>query len=158
MKLKTIALSAIFALLGITAYMNPHSRRFISEFGNSSQRTVLASIETHKLRGPHPFKILKIKEGQDLWLEVYFVFKGAGDLASENEFHKRLNLKGSFDGHMLLQEQATNLAIANIDSDQDLEILAPTYDRSMNPILNIYKYDPILEEFNLMDSPSNRIF
>lgn len=157
MKTTSIVASTLLTALAIFIYLNPHSRKMISDWGGSKQRTVLASIETTTLRGPHPFKILKIKEGSDLWLEVYFLMQNQ-DGHIENELHKKLTLKGAFDGHILIQERASNLAIANIDADQDLEILAPTYDRSMTPILNIYKYDPILEEFKLLDPTSQPVF
>ncbi len=157
MKLSSIVASTLLTALAIFMYLNPKARSFINEWGGGSQRTILASIETTTLRGPHPFKILKIKEGPELWLEVYFLISDEDGIL-QNELHKKLNLRGAFDGHILIQERASNLAIANIDSDRDLEILAPTYDRSMSPILNIYKYDPILEEFKLLDPSQNPVF
>ncbi|MCO5112667.1 MAG: hypothetical protein M9899_00675 [Bdellovibrionaceae bacterium] len=157
MKLSSIVASTLLTALAIFMYLNPKARSFINEWGGASQRTILASIETTTLRGPHPFKILKIKEGPELWLEVYFLITDEEGVP-QNELHKKLNLRGAFDGHILIQERASNLAIANIDSDRDLEILAPTYDRSMSPILNIYKYDPILEEFKLLDPSQNPVF
>lgn len=154
MKIKSLILTAFFTILGLVVYLNSSTRDFIINLGVSNERTVLATIETEKLKGPHPFKILKIKEGPKIWLEIYYQMPNDKNKTT-SELHTRLDLRGEFDGHVLIMERATNLAISNIDRDNELEILAPTYSRGMTPILNIYKYDPILEEFKFVDMGSN---
>lgn len=152
-KYKSLVISILLACLGVFIYTNKTSRSFIAQIGTSTERKILASVETERLNGPFPFKIFKIKEGKSLWLEIYFVHSKDGQENPEQaELHKKLPLQGEFDGHIVIQEQASNLALANIDNDKELEIIAPTYDRSMTPILNIYKYDPILEEFSAVNS------
>jgi hypothetical protein len=68
------------------------------------------------------------------------------------ELIETLNLDGEFDAFLMLKERTSNLLITNIDRDDDLEIIAPTYDRRMKPILNVFKYDSNLEEFRRVNS------
>lgn len=109
-------------------------------------RTVLAKIETSKLNNQIKLSILKIKQNNKVFLEVY------GQLNHGLELIDTLKLEGEYDAYILIKDQTSNLAIANVDRDVDLEIIAPTYNRRMKPILNVYKYDSRLEEFRKVNT------
>ena len=45
------------------------------------------------------------------------------------------------DGFFLYQGEATNLALEDVDGDQQLDIIAPSYDNNLVARLNVYSYD-----------------
>ena len=47
----------------------------------------------------------------------------------------------------MIKGQATNLALKDIDGDNSMEIIVPTYDSNLVAHLNVYKYDPFSRRF-----------
>lgn len=109
-------------------------------------RSILSKIETTKLNTQIKLTLLKIKQNNKVFIEVY------GHLNHGLELIETLKLDGEYDAYILIKDQTSNLSIANIDRDSDLEIIAPTYNKRMKPILNIYKYDSNLEEFRKVNT------
>ncbi|HEY1078908.1 MAG TPA: hypothetical protein VGE46_02390 [Bdellovibrio sp.] len=61
------------------------------------------------------------------------------------------------DGHVLMQGNATNLAITDVDKDGQLEIVVPTYDDQSVPRLNIFRYNPLNKAFDRATAPADSI-
>ncbi len=84
--------------------------------------------------------VLKIKTRDQYFLEI---FKSNQNL----ELMQRIALEEPLDGQFLFQGRYTNLALADLDSDGNFEIVAPMYDKNSVPRLLIYKYNPSLQSF-----------
>ncbi len=84
--------------------------------------------------------VLKIKTRDQYFLEI---FKANQNL----ELMQRIALEEPLDGQFLFQGRYTNLALADLDSDGNFEIVAPMYDKNSVPRLLIYKYNLSLQSF-----------
>lgn len=145
-------IASVFLLaLSLTIYFNPKLNTYLLARAQKDKRTVLAKIITQKLNPHSQFTLLKIKNKDQIWLEVYEESE-----TQDIELISKLSLEGSFDAHIFLKDKATNLAIANIDRDSELEIISPTYNRKMEPILNVFKYDRVMEEFKKVNTNKNK--
>ncbi len=143
---KSYIISFLLLTLSLFLFFNSNTQNFFNRNIKNMGRTVLAKIETSKLNNQIKLSILKIKQNNKVFLEVY------GQLNHGLELIDTLKLEGEYDAYILIKDQTSNLAIANVDRDVDLEIIAPTYNRRMKPILNVYKYDSRLEEFRKVNT------
>lgn len=140
------AISIVLLIFSIFIFFNTKINVYFSQFSRSSNREVLSKIETTQLNSQMKLTLVKVKQNQKMYLEV-FVHMNHG-----LELIETLTLDGEFDAFLMLKERTSNLLISNIDREPDLEIIAPTYDRRMKPILNVFKYDSNLEEFRRVNS------
>ena len=141
-----------FALLLISLFLffNPNVQNYSEEKSRSKDREILSKIETSKLNDQIKFTLIKVKHNQKLFLEIY------GHMNHGLELIETLNLDGSFDAFLMLKDRTSNLIISNIDGDPGLEIIAPTYDKRMKPILNVYKYDSQMEKIKKVNTKHNK--
>lgn len=144
-----MAVLAVVAMTLVTIAVVPNLRSKVKEAFSSSSREVLAKV-SGKIgpNGPH-LTVLKIKSGGHLSLEVYSEEEN-GSLA----LMTKLPLFEARDGHFLLQGNATNLALTDVDKDGNLEIVAPTYDEQMVPRLNIFRFNPESKAFDRASAPA----
>ncbi len=138
--------SILLLILSLVLFFNPKFKRFINTSLNTNSREILAKIETKELHPQLNLTLIKIKQNQKLFLEVY------AQMNHGLELIEKLNLDGEFDAFLMLKERTSNLLISNIDRDSDLEIIVPTYNYKMKPILNVFKYNSNLEEFRKVNS------
>ena len=80
------------------------------------------------------FRVLKVLEKSSIFIEVY-------ETSEAQKLWARIQLPDKKDGYFHVAGQATNLAFQDLNSDGRYEILAPTYDASMNPHLNPISVD-----------------
>lgn len=152
MKKEVILISALalVAMTLVTAVVVPSLRAKIKEAFTSTDRDVVAKVSgTLSAQGPH-VTVLKIKNKNTLSLEIY-----ATDENQALILMAKLPLFETRDGYFLLQGNATNLALTDMDKDGNPEIVAPTYDEQMVPRLNIFKFNPDTKGFDRMTAPEN---
>jgi hypothetical protein len=150
-----MALKVIISILFLTAAslsvvaINPRWRQNLKKSFIGEDRKILAKAEGKLQAGGPSFKIFKIKTGEDISLEVY------SNAAGESEFllKQKIDLQERTDGYFTFQGNATNLALADIDSDGFSEIISATFDDQGVPRLNAFKYDPVLHTFHRMEAP-----
>lgn len=101
--------------------------------------------------------VLKVAEGGSLFLEFYqrrtlFLESEAAGLESQIEKIQKIQLANPFDGYVSFIDRATNLGAMNLDGDPRLEILVPTFSRDLVAALDVVKYNPGLNSFELLQS------
>lgn len=151
-------LIAIFTLatlvLGLSLLaLNPSWKSKVRGVLVSEERKILAKTSAY-LSSDGPFvSVFKVQEGSQIYLEVF---------SSENgqetpRLLQKIALSPGQDGYFNFQGNATNLAISDADNDGVMDILAPTFDDQMTPRLNVYRYNPAMQVFELAQPPeSNR--
>lgn len=139
---------ALVAMTLVTVAVVPSLRLKVKEAFSRSGRDVMAKV-SGKIgpNGPH-LTVLKIKSGNTLSLEVY-----SEDENGSLTLMAKLPLFEARDGHFLLQGNATNLALTDVDKDGNLEIVAPTYDEQMVPRLNIFRFNQDSKTFDRATAP-----
>lgn len=152
-KRKEVAVIGVLALVAmtlITVAVIPSLRTKVKDAFTDSDRIVVAKVSgSLSPQGPR-VTILKIKKSKDLTLEIYFT--------DDNEvlsLMAKLPLFETRDGYFLLQGNATNLALTDVDKDGSPEVVAPTYDEQMVPRLNIFKYNSDTKGFDRMTAPKD---
>lgn len=150
-----MGLKIIFVVLILTAAslsvvaINPRWRQSLKKTLVGEERTILAKAEGSIQAGGPPFKIFKIKTGEDISLEIF----SSTDGGHEFVLNQKIDLQERTDGYFTFRGNATNLALADIDSDGFTEILSATFDDQGVPRLNAFKYDPAIHSFHRMEAP-----
>lgn len=98
------------------------------------KRQLLATVTGHL--GENEYLILKFQTNKGIIVEVQ---------QPENDSYKlidRIFIPDPYDGYVMMNSQATRLALTDIDDDQQLEIIAPTFDSNLAAHLNALRLDP----------------
>lgn len=139
---------ALIAMSLITIAVVPSLRTSVRDFFADSQREILAKVSGHLSESGPQITVLKIKSKNTISIEIYTQDEnGALVLMS------KIPLFDARDGHVLIQGNATNLAITDMDKDGTLEIVVPTYNDQMVPRLNVFKYNPTTKSFDRATAP-----
>lgn len=148
MKFRTIV-SVLFIItigLGITA-LNPKWKKEFKSFFVSDSRKILATLETSLyVGGPH-LKILKIKQSDQIVIEIF----QSDSTGNQFNLFQKIELTDRTEGFFTFQGNATNLAAADTDQDQYIEILVPTFDDQGFARLSTYKFDKDAKQFFKQD-------
>lgn len=135
------ALCLIAILLVVMSFL-PQSRELIRNLVISESRVVLAKAEADLPNGAGKLSVIKVQTADSLAIEVF-----ESDYEGKNlKFVKRIVLSEVRDAYFNFHDQATNLALSDLDGDGNVEILAPTFDEDLVPRLNVYKYDAETKE------------
>lgn len=128
------------ALIGV---VSPKANQFIKDQFNLVPRTVLSTARGKLLNGT-PIEVVKVKTSSGLFIEIY-------NLSKENvhPLIDRLKLPDIKDGFILMDGNAVNLAIQNIDEDNETEIIAPSFDKDLVAHLNVLEFNPKTNKFEL---------
>ncbi|MDG0814811.1 hypothetical protein [Bdellovibrio svalbardensis] len=139
---------AVLAMALTTVAVIPSLRTKVKEAFSVEDREILAKVSGKiGAQGPR-VTVLKIKGHNSLSLEVYDL-----DAQEGTALLAKIPLAESRDGYFSLQGNATNLALTDVDSDGQMEIVAPTYDDQMVPRLNIFKYNAATKSFDRVSAP-----
>lgn len=144
-QLERLAGFAMLALLLVVtvAFSIPAWREAIRDRFLSDSRQVLAKVDGD-LNGQGDFiSVVKVKTRDDLIVEVYTL----NPQKDETSLRARLILPESKDGFFQFRGRPTNLALVDMDGDNWLEIIAPTFDENLIPRLHVYHYDPHAQIF-----------
>lgn len=152
-KKKEILLMAGLALIAMAltvVAVVPSLRSKVKDAFISTNRKIVAKVDGTLGKNGPKVVILKIQSGSALSLEVYQSEEQGGlTLLS------KLPLYETRDGFVLVQGNATNLALVDVDKDGTLEIVAPTYDEQMVPRLNIFRFNSDTSSFDRVSAPAN---
>lgn len=137
----------LLALAVTTIAIIPTWRQKARDFLTPETRVILAKINGD-LTGKGPkVTVLKIQTRDSLILEIY-----NDDEPGNSTLMARIPLPEKRDAYFQLKGNATNLALADIDNDGNLEIIAPAFDEQMVARMNIYKYNSATRSFTRVDS------
>lgn len=128
--------STIF-ILSLAVALTPSLRERFQNLMNSDKKVVLSTVSGRVSQGGPNFVVTKVRYQAKLWAEVYKMDAQTG----ATQFWQSLPLDSEQDAYLGFNVKSSNLALLDIDHDQVLEIVAPTFDDQMNPKLNIFKYD-----------------
>ncbi len=143
--IKRLGLSgAVFLILfiaSVVVFFNSSLRQIGRDFFAPPERVIL-SVAYGRAVPDKDVRVAKIQGRDGLYIEVYGpVENGLEPLLD------RFKLPDKRDGYFQFKGRATNLALQDLDGDHTYEIIAPTYDDSLVPHLNMYKYNSALGHF-----------
>jgi hypothetical protein len=136
-----ILLLTSISLAALTVY-SP-SRHFIRENILARSRKVLAKADADLTGKGDRVTVIKVQTAESLALEVYRL----GSDPTTSQLIKRIPLPDHRDGYFTFRGNATNLAITDVDGDHLLDLVAPTFDDSLIPRLNVFRYDADAKDF-----------
>jgi hypothetical protein len=126
----------------LAAALTPSVRTSVQSHLAGVGREVLATAEGDVLNDSTVAKVIKYRNRDGIWLEVIKDEGGGKSLLID-----RLPLPDKHDGLFNFQGHVTRLAIADIDQDGTMELLAPTFDQQLVPHLNVFRYNKDLKKF-----------
>lgn len=142
----------ILSLLAIAATIVaviPNFRDGIRRYISKEHRVVLASVRGDLRNNGTLVAVTKVRENGRLFLEFYDVTDESMTLIQKAELADRN------EGYFTFMGEATNLALANIDEDGILELLAPTFDDDLIAHLNVFKFNSSTNTFErVTDGPT----
>jgi len=118
----------------------PKLRESVRNFLRPEHRIIIAKVEGRITPETQFLTILKIKTRDQYFIEIY----RTGD---ELSLMQRIALEEPTDGQFMFQGRYTNLALADLDTNGEFEIVAPMFDRNGTPRLHIFKYNPDILTF-----------
>lgn len=132
----------ILAAAALAAVLTPSIREKVQAYLSNSGREILATAEGDLLNDSSTTKVIKYRDNQGIWVEI---LKVADD--GKTGLIDRVLLPDKHDGLFNFEGHVTRLAIADIDQDGTMELLAPTFDQQLVPHLNVFRYNKDLKKF-----------
>lgn len=146
-----ISLFMLVTALLLAAVLTPSLRSNIQSYFSRSGREVLATAEGDLLGGGSVAKVIKYRSEEGLFVEVMRL-EASGSMTLVD----RIQLPDKHDGLFNYQGHVTRLAIADVDGDGTMELLAPSFDNQLVPHLNVFRYNPGNQKFEpFQPSPAN---
>jgi hypothetical protein len=136
---------SIFLILTATllaAVLTPSLRLRVQQYLIHPGRDVLATAEGDLLNDGGLAKVIKFRTEEGIFIEVIKHDANGGMSAVD-----RILLPDKHDGLFNFQGHITRLAIADVDNDGQMELLAPTFDNQLVPHLNVFRYNPAIKRF-----------
>jgi hypothetical protein len=137
-------LVAAFLLAVLSAL--PAAQQRLRNYFQNDERQVLAKITAYYGVQQNQYTILKVRDSLGIKVEIYSV--ALAD--SQQVFKQSFDLNKDSDAFITLDKSSTNLALSDLDSDGQLDILAPSVDQNGNLRLNAFRYSPELSLFQAM--------
>ena len=148
LRLSTIIFFFIF-IASTVLYFSAPARAPFRNFFSLPPRKILSVAVGPVIPGMKA-KVLKVQTPDGLFLEVYApVQSGLAPLI------QKIKLPDKQDALFQFQGRATDLALEDLNNDGVFEIIAPTYDASLVPHLNIYQYNKAAKVFAPYEKQSN---
>ena len=140
-----ILLPILFTFLaGITFFIAllPQPRTALRKILLPDYRKILSTVEGKVFPNHDQTTIIKIQTGKKLSLEIYKITK-------KNSYilFQKIDLGPLKDAHLTTRHKASNLLLEDANSDQVLDILAPTFDEKLKPQLRVFSYESGLRKF-----------
>jgi len=127
---------SILSLAAFATVLHTSSREKVRDYFMPEQRVLISTVMGDVLGDGTPVQVAKIRTRDSLILEVYIPAKDGSRLMID-----RIVLDEKRDGYFTLNGNLTNLAIDDVDGDNQLEILAPAFDQNLTAHLNVFKFD-----------------
>ena len=131
--------SAILFTISLSIGLSERVRDNIRSALLPNQSKVLSVIRTVQIKDDLIVDIYKIKEQSGII--VKFIN------ATTGEHFQTFSPQDSWDGYYLVNGRNTNLFLNDVDNDQSLEILAPTFTQNLEARLHVLKYDSASNNF-----------
>ena len=136
--LPRVLFAALFTL-GIICVLHPELRQYIRSKVHKQYRVVLSTASGQLIKNHPVMKVIKIRTHEGLFLEVY----GQDTIESSiRQLIDRIQLPDKRDGFFYFKGASANLFLHDIDGDDQLEILAPSFDENLIAHLNVYSLNP----------------
>ena len=132
----------ILAAMMFAAVLTPSIRESVRGYMGIVGREVLATAQGDALNNKTICKVIKYRNNDGIWVEVLKIQPDG-----KNKFVDRFLLPDKHDGLFNFQGHVTHLAIADVDLDGKVEIMAPTFDQQLVPHLNVFRYNPTSSKF-----------
>lgn len=130
-----LVISLIFA---VGSSMTSVRRMFNS---NTEERKILAKAFAEY--NGKAFVMFKIKTGMGIEIEIY-----EKDLANNNQqFKQRFSLNDDMEAYLMVNNNSMNLGLVDVNSDGQMDVIAPTVDKNGNSRLNVFQFNSDLNSF-----------
>lgn len=127
--------SATFLLASLSLFLSPSLQKRIHNSLYPPQRVVLASLETDLNVQGLKYKVVKIKAGKEIWVEIYDLLKQDSQVISF-----KVNAKA--DGQMFVNNKTSPLFASDLNGDKVMEIIAPAFGLEFQPQIHAFQLDP----------------
>lgn len=124
-----------FFILSSMLFFSPSIQRDLRELFAPAERRVLSIAMGTVIPGVTN-RVIKILTPKSIILEIYSAKPG-----DEMTLAATVTINDKRDAQFQFQGRATNLALKDMDSDGVFEIIAPSYDASLVPHINIFRYN-----------------
>jgi len=155
LRVTTIVLSLLLLIL-LSAFFFPKLREKLRHMFSNTDRKILATFVEDLERTGFPLSVFKVKEDGKLFVEIYKSIAPeeiVGNLQNQSfDLLQKIELPGTMDGFVSFMGETTNLGIANLDNDPYLELIVPSYNYEFIASLDIIKFNPAINKFELMTS------
>ncbi len=131
-------ISGFLFFLALLLAFNSNIKKQVYSYFNHKPRKILTTLTANLINNGEEYKILKVEDGPQLFIEVYLYNSKARRLMKID----KKQLKHRRDGFYKFEKEATNLFTADLNNDGILEIIAPTYTQELKPFLNILFLNP----------------
>ncbi|MES2802255.1 MAG: hypothetical protein V4654_07165 [Bdellovibrionota bacterium] len=130
-----LVISLVFA---VGSSMSSVRRIFYS---NTEERKILAKAFTEY--SGKAFVVFKIKTNAGVEIEIY-----EKDLANNNQqFKQRFQLSDDVEAYLMVNNNSMNLGLVDVNNDGQMDVIAPTVDKSGNSRLNVFQFNSDLNSF-----------
>lgn len=129
------SLIGLFLIVTLVATSSSLKQKVKAVF-NKEERVVLASIEGAITKVNTAQKVLKIKDHNNLIIEIYDENQSPSLLVTQAILTQKV------DGYMSLNNQMTKLSILDLDNDGLSEIIVPHFDANNQARVIIFKFNP----------------
>lgn len=145
-----LCVTMLIAAILMAVVLTPSLRQRIQSHFLHDGREILATAEGDLLNNGGMAKVIKYRDREGIHVEVLSL-QPDGSLTMV----ERIQLPDRHDGLFNFHGHVTRLAIADVDQDGHLELLAPTFDNQLVPHLNVFRYNPATLHFELVQ-PSTK--
>lgn len=134
-----------FAFLFLALFMSlvllsPQFRESLFAF-SKNQRLVLAALPVHFDNAD--YKVVKVRQGNTILVEIYLQNKDSSELYSKFEFENKKDVFYDF------KSSVTNLFVANLDQELGDEILVPLLDQNLESLIKVIRYSTEQKKFSI---------
>jgi hypothetical protein len=144
-----LSVTMVVAAILMAVVLTPSLRQRIQDHFIPSGREILATAEGDLLNNHGMAKVLKYRDRDGIHLEILTLQPDGATTMVE-----RIQLPDKHDGLFNFHGHVTRLAIADVDQDGQVELLAPTFDNQLVPHLNVFRYNPATAHFELVQPPA----
>jgi hypothetical protein len=122
--------------------LNGQARQSLQFFFRPPERKVLSTLSVDLFGKNQVNRVVKVLTPDAVLVEIYGPIEDQG-----RKIIDTIKITDRHDAYYHLLGQAVNLAAKDMDGDRMPEIVAPTYDASLVPHLNVFKFNQQNQHF-----------
>lgn len=135
-------------LVSMIVALVPSWREKFQDFFWPQDRLILAKTQGQLSSEGPLILVFKVKTKEGLFIEI---FKYQPEDKANLVLMAKFPLEGKQDGFFNFQNQATNLAMTDVDGDGASDVVAPTFDENHQARMNVFRYDSATQSFQKME-------